>query len=157
MMQLQVIHAVDAVIVAPILASAIRARHHEAVQHGQEYRALDRKLKPAPSEQFLNHGATAAVAPQPLEQQGGADAPASYVRHAAALDQRKDHRTSRQPRGRARETIEIAVGFDYLLAPEIADDALLGLAVLPNGFDQIQIAVGADSLLADEHAVSIRG
>jgi hypothetical protein len=66
--------------------------------------------------------------------------------------ERRDSRAAE----RARRS-KIAVGFDHFLAPEIADDALFGLAVLPNGFDQIQIAVGADSLLADEHAVSIRG
>jgi hypothetical protein len=157
MMQFQLVDAVGAVIVAPIFASAIRARHHEAVQHGQEHRALDRELKPAPDQQFLNHGAAAAVAPQPLEQHGGANAPASHVRHPAALDQRQNHRTPRQPRGRPREAIEIAAGFDRLLASEIADDALFGLAVLPNGLDQIQITVGADSLLADEHAFSSHG
>src|SRR5450759_5059372 len=63
MMQLQLIDAIDAVVVSPILASAVGARHHEAVQHGQEHRALDRKLEPAPGQQFFHHGATATVAP----------------------------------------------------------------------------------------------
>jgi hypothetical protein len=37
------------------------------VQHGQEHRTLDRELEPTPGEQFLHHGATAAVVPQPLK------------------------------------------------------------------------------------------
>jgi len=43
----------------------------------------------------------------------------------------------RQAGRRARQAIEIAGGFNRFLAPEIADDALLGLAVLANGLDQI--------------------
>ena len=53
------------------------------------------------------------------------------------------------------QAIEIAGCLDRVLAAEVADDALLGLAVLANGFDQIQIAVGADSLLAHEHGIGI--
>lgn len=156
MMQFQIVAAVNAVIVAPILASAIRARNHEAVQHGQEHRALDRELEPPPDQEFLHHGAAAAFAPQPLEQQGGPDAPTLHVRGAAAVDQRHNHRSLRQPRGRSGQAVEIAARFDHLLASEIADDALFGLAVLSNGLDQIEVRVGADSFLTDEHAFSIR-
>jgi hypothetical protein len=125
------------------------------MQHGQEHRALDRELEAAPGQQILHHGAATALLPQPFEQQRGADAPTRHLRHAGDLDQRQDHRALRQSGGRARQAIEIAGGLDRFLAAEIADDALLGLAVLANGFDQVQIAVGADSLLADEHGISI--
>ncbi len=125
------------------------------MQHGQEHRALDRELEAACGQQAFHHGAATALLPQPFEQQRRADAPTRQVRHAAVLDQRQDHRALRQPGGRARQTIEIAAGLDHFLAAEIADDALLGLAVLANGLDQIEIAVGADSLLADEHGISI--
>src|SRR6266571_2736284 len=53
----------------------------------------------------------------------------------------QDHRALRQSGGRARQAIEIAAGLDHFLAAEIADDPLLGLAVLANGLDQIQIGV----------------
>ena len=155
MVEMQIVDAVDAVVVAPMLAGAVRARHHEAVQHGQEHRALDRELEAASEQQTLHHGAATAVLPQPLEQQWRADAPARDVGRAAVLDQRQDHRALRQAGGRARQAIEIAAGLDLFLAAEIADDALLGLAVLANGLDQIQVAVGADSFFADEHGISI--
>ncbi len=155
MMELQLIDAVDAVIVAPMLAGAVGTRHHEAMQHRQEHCTLDRELEPAPGQELLNHGAATALLPQPFEQKCGADAPTRQVRNAAVLDQRQDHRALRQSGRRARQAIEIAAGLDHFLAAEIADDALLGLAVLANGLDQIQVAVGADSLLADEHGISI--
>ena len=138
-----------------MLAGAIRARHHEAMQHGQKHGALDRELEPAPSQELLDHGAATALLPQPLEQQRRADAPTHDIRRTAVRDQRQDHRALRQPCGGSREAIEIAAGLDHFLAAEIADDALLGLAVLANGLDQIQIAVGADSLLAHEHGIGI--
>src|SRR4029077_5269353 len=48
MMEFQLVDAVDAIIVAPMLASTVGARNHEPMQHGQEHRALDRELEPAP-------------------------------------------------------------------------------------------------------------
>ena len=154
MVQIEITDAVDAIVVAPVLTATIGARHHEAMQHGQEHRALDRELETASGHKPLDHGAATALLPQPLEQQRRADPPARRVR-SAVLDQRQDHRALRQAGGRARQAIEIAAGLDRFLAAEIANDALLGLAVLANGFDQIQIAVGADSLFADEHGISI--
>ena len=128
MMEPEIIDAVDTVILAPVLAGAVRARHHEAMQHSQEHRALDRELEPAPGQQILHHGAATALLPQPFEQQRGADAPTRHLRHAGVLDQRQDHRALRQSGGRARQAIEIAGGLDRFLAAEIADDALLCLA-----------------------------
>ena len=57
-----------------------------------------------------------------------------------------------QPGRRASEAIQIAGGLDGFLAAEIANDALLDLAGLAHGLDQVHIGVGADALLADEHA-----
>ena len=155
MMQIKPVDVVDMIVVAPMLAGSVRARHHKTMQHGQEHGALDRELEAACGQQAFHHSAATALLPQPFEQQRRADAPTRQVRHAAVHDQRQDHRALRQAGGRARQAIEIAAGLDHFLAAEIADDALLGLAVLANGLDQIQIAVGANSLLADEHTISI--
>ncbi len=66
MMELQLVDAVDTVIVAPMLAGAVGTRHHEAMQHRQEHRTLDRELEAAPGQELLNHGAATALLPQPF-------------------------------------------------------------------------------------------
>ncbi len=125
------------------------------MQNRQEHRTLHGELEAAPGHYRLHHATAAALDPQPLEQQRSPDATAGKLRHLVIVEQRQNHRALRQPGGRARQAIKIAACRHIFRASEIADDALLRLAVLANGLDQIQIAVGADSLLAHEHAVSI--
>src|ERR1019366_4399806 len=91
MMEPEIIDAVDAVILAPVLAGTVRARYHKTMQYGQEHRALNRELEAAPGQQILHHGAATAVLPQPFEYQRGADASTRHLRHAGVLDQRQDH------------------------------------------------------------------
>ena len=63
MMEIEFVDAVDAIIVAPMLASTVGARHHEAMQHSQEHCALDREFEPAPGQQPLHHGVASALMP----------------------------------------------------------------------------------------------
>ena len=84
-----------------------------------------------------------------------ADAPAGDLRCSAVLDGRENHRTLSQPGRRPGQAIQIAGGLDVFLAAKIANNALLGLAALAHGLDQVDIAIGADALLADEHGISI--
>jgi hypothetical protein len=49
MMQFQAVDAVDAIILAPAVGGAVRAAAEQAVQHGQERRALQRELMVARS------------------------------------------------------------------------------------------------------------
>src|ERR1700760_467962 len=155
MMQLQVVGTVDAIIVAPLLAGAIGARDHQPVQDGEEDRTLDGKLEAAISQKLVQHLAAAAVAPETFEQQRRADAFAVERRHAAFVHQRQDHRALSEASGGSHQAVEVAAAFDVFLAAEVADDALLDLAVLANGLDQIDINIAADALLTDEHVVSI--
>ena len=125
------------------------------MQNRQEHRTLHGELEAAPSHDLLHHATAAALDPQPLEQQRSPDATAGKLGYLIIVEQRQNHRALRQPGGRAGEAIKITTCRHIFRASEIADDALLGLAVLANGLDQIQITVGADSLLAHEHGVSI--
>jgi hypothetical protein len=84
--------------------------------------------RPPPDQEFLHHGAAAAFAPQPLEQQG-APIRRHFTSGRCRRHQRHNHRSLRQP-ARPGGAVEIAARFDHLLASEIADDALFGLAVL---------------------------
>ena len=63
MMELQIVDAIDAVIVTPMLAGTVGARHHQAMQHSQEHRALDCELEAAFGQQAIHHGSAPALLP----------------------------------------------------------------------------------------------
>jgi hypothetical protein len=152
---LQAVGRFDAVIVAPLLAGTVRAGDHQAVQHGEEDGALGGKFEAAISQQFVQHLAAAGVAPEPLEQQRRADALATERRHTGFVDQRQDHRALGEASGGAGQAVEVAATFDVFFAAEIADDALLDLAILADGLDQVDVGIAADALFTDEHGASI--
>jgi hypothetical protein len=49
------------------------------------------------------------------------------------------------------QALEGAGGGDNLLAAQVLDDALLGVAVLTHGLDEVEVGVAVDALLADKH------
>jgi hypothetical protein len=73
------------IVVAPVLAGAVGAGDHEPMQDGEEDGTLNGKLEAAISKQFLQHLATAGVAPKALEQQRQADALAGEGCNTASL------------------------------------------------------------------------
>ena len=155
MMEIEPLDAVDAVIVTPVLAGTVGARHHQSMQDGQKDGALDRELETPSPKKLLDNGPAAGLAPQPIKQQRSADALAVEIRCAPIVKNGEHHGSLGETRSGAGEAIEITTGLDHLLAAEVLDDALLGRAVLAHALDQVNVAVGADSLLAEEHKYSI--
>src|SRR4051794_25006998 len=154
--QLQGTDALEAVILAPLLAGAIGARDHEPAQDDEKDGALDGKGKTATGEQLAQDGAASGVAPQAFEQQRRADAPAGELGSSALIEGGEQQGTLRQASGGARQPIEIAAAVDLFRAAEIAEDALFDAAVLADGVDQIDVGVGAEALVPDEHGPSNR-
>src|SRR6202043_3111011 len=76
MMQFEPVGAVDAIVFAPTVGGAVRAAAEQAVQHGQERRALQRELMPAVTRQALDHAPAARLLPHTLERERRTDAPA---------------------------------------------------------------------------------
>ena len=116
---MQVIDARDAVVVAPLLAGAIRTGHHQPMQHGEEHRALDRKLEAAPGEQLVHHRSALGVAPRPLEQQRRTDPFTGQLRDAAFVQQRQHHRSLRQAGDGADQSVEMPRRSTSSLRPSV--------------------------------------
>ncbi len=125
------------------------------MQDGEEDGAFDGKGEVTISQQLLQDGVAVSVAPQALKQQRRADALAAEPGSAALVEGREDDRALCQAGGGADQPVEIAAAFDLFLASEVADDALLDVALLADGLDQVEVCVGADTLFADEHGSSI--
>jgi hypothetical protein len=154
--QLQGLGALDAVVLAPLLAGAVGAGDHQPMQHGQEHGPFDGNGEAAVAAQLMQDRAASAVAPQALEQQRRADALAGEVGSTARVEGGEHQGALGQAGGGARQPIEVATAFDFFLVAEIADDALPDAAVLADGLDQVDVGVGADALVPDEHRLSIR-
>src|SRR5262249_16875774 len=63
MMEFEFIDTIDAIILAPMFTRPVGARHHQAMQHGQEHRAFDRELETPPRKQILHNGTAPALLP----------------------------------------------------------------------------------------------
>ena len=105
-MEIKLPDAVDAVIVAPVFAGGVGARHNQSMQDGQKDGALDRELETPSPKKLLDNGPAAGLAPQPIKQQRSADALAVDFRCTPIIEDAKHHGSLGETRGGAGEAIE---------------------------------------------------
>ena len=77
MVQLKAVEPGKPVALQPLVAGPVGARDAQPVQHADEDRPLDRELELALAQQPLDYRLAAGLAPQTLEDQRWADAPAA--------------------------------------------------------------------------------
>ena len=68
-MKIEPLHAGEHVVLTPAIRGTVGAAHEQAVQDGEEHRALQRELMPPRAGEIGNHVAAAGLFPQPLEHQ----------------------------------------------------------------------------------------
>ncbi len=85
-MQVEALDALDPVILAPAIRRAIRAASEQAVQNGEEHRALQRKTMLARAGEVLDDFPAAGLRPQAFEDQRRPDAPRRTRRRLAGVD-----------------------------------------------------------------------
>ena len=79
MMQFEPLDPFDTIILTPAVGGAVRAATEQAVQHGQERRALRREIMLARVRQAFDHAPAARLLPHPLEGERRTDAPGAIV------------------------------------------------------------------------------
>src|SRR3954453_11259254 len=72
--ELEVVAALDLVVVPPLVGGPVTAGGEEAMEDGEEDRPLDVELEAASLQELLDDVAAAGLLPEPLEDEGGADA-----------------------------------------------------------------------------------
>ena len=120
MMQFQAVDAVDAIILAPAVGGAVRAAAQQAVQHGQERRALQRELMVARARQTLDHASAARLLPNPLEGERRTGAPGRDRRRLAAVERIEHDRSVREARPRAQEPLQLPLSVRSSIRPSVA-------------------------------------
>ena len=151
MMQLEALGAVDAIIFAPAVGGAVRAAAEQAVQHGQERRALKREVMLARARQAFDHVPAARLLPHPLEGQRRADAPGRDRRRLAAVERIEHDRLLGETRPRAQKPLQLPALLQILDPPERGDHLLAHRGALAPALDDLQIGATAGGLLAEIH------
>ena len=124
MMQFELVDAIDAIILAPAVSRAVRTAADEAVEHGQERRALQREVMLTRPRQALDHGAAARLLPPPLEGERRTDAPSRNDRRLAAVDGIEHDRLLGEARARAQKPLQLPALLQILDPPEGRDHLL---------------------------------
>jgi len=109
------------------------------VQHGEEYRSLQRNAVLARTCQLLDDFATAGLLPQPLEQQRRPDASAGDLERRLLLRGRKHHRLGGKPRARSQQPLQLAARLQFLVTAERGDHLLANLVAVTPALDDLQI------------------
>src|SRR3954471_12571769 len=72
--ELEVVAALDLVVLPPLVGGPVAARGEEAMQDGEEDRPLEVELEAASLQESLDDPLAAGLSPEPLKDEGGADA-----------------------------------------------------------------------------------
>ena len=151
MMQIEPLDAGDRVILTPAIGGAVGAAHEQPVQHGEEHRALQRKLVPALAGEIGDHRAAAGLLPQPLEHQRRPDAADRNLDRGIIAGRAQHHGLGRKPRARAQQPFQLAARLQILETPERRDHLLTHLVALAAALDDLQIGAPGRGLAAKVH------
>ena len=151
MMQLDLVDAVDAIILAPAVGGTVGAAADEAVEHGQERRALQRELMVARLRQAFDHAAAAGLLPHPLEGERRTDAPRGDRRRLAAVERIEHDRLLGKARPRAQQALQLPARLQLVDPPERRDHLLADRRALAPALDDLQIGATAGGFLAEVH------
>ena len=142
-MQLEAVDAIDAIILAPAIGGAVRAAAEQAVQHGQERRALQREVMLARPRQAFDHAPAARLLPHPLECERRTDAPGRDRRPLAAVERVEHDCLVGEARPRAQEPLQLPALLQVLDPSERRDHLLAHRRALAPALDDLQIGAAA--------------
>src|SRR5512142_1210763 len=156
-MKLYPITPFDLVIRPPLVGGPVAAGCEQAVQGGQEDRSLDVALEAAAVEELLDDPLAPRLAPESLEDEGGADAAGRDGRELALGVSREEEDRLGQPCARDQQGVELATLLQLVETPQGGDDPLSGPANLPAVLDNLEIGAWSGGLGAEEQGVLVFG
>ena len=150
--QVDAVEPGNPVALRPLVAGPVGAGDAQPVQHAGEDRPLHRELEPALCQQPLDHRPAAGLAPQTLEDQRRADAPA-VDQKPIAITQGGQHQGGFGQAGAGlQQLIELASVQPILSPPRRGDDMLPNGAAIAAALDDLQIRAPTNGFAAEEHA-----
>ena len=151
-MQVDILDAIDGVILAPAVRRPIGAASKQAMQNGEKHRAFEREAVLAGTGEVFDHLAAAGLFPQSLEDESGPDPPRRARRDGALGDGVDDDGFRGEARARPQQPLQLAAVAQILDAAERGDHLLAHLRAVAAAFDDLEIGAAARGLLAEIHA-----
>jgi hypothetical protein len=152
MMQLETLDAIDPVILPPPIGGPVRSTGEQAMQHGEEDGAFERKPVLAPAGELLDNAPAPGLLPQPLEHETRPDAPHVSADRSPVVEGVDHDRLSGEARARSQKPFQLPALAQILDAPERGDHLLADLRAFTAAFDDLEIGATAGGLLAKVHA-----
>ncbi len=150
-MQVEPLDAVDPVVLPPSIGCPIRSAGEQAMQHGEEDGAFERKPVLALTGELLDNAPASGLLPQPLEHQSGPDAPYVGGDCSAVVDRVDDNCLGGKARTGSQKPFQLSALAQILNTPERGDHLLADLRAFAAAFDDLQIGTTARGLLAEVH------
>ncbi len=151
LVQFQRLRAFDLPAPPPLQGAAVRAGDHEAVQDGEEHGALDVEAEVPSRKQGAHRPAASALAPQALEDQGGADDHDFRVRPVPRVVLGQDDEGLGEAGGGGRQPVDGSGRGEPVEPSDGGDDGLPDLFALAAVLDDLEVLVLAGGLEAKEH------
>ena len=151
MMQLETLDPIDPVILPPPIGGPIRSAGKQAMQHGEEDSAFERKPVLAPASELLDNRPAPGLLPQPLEHKTRSDA-SHFSADRGLLVEGVDHdRLGGKARAGSQKPFQLPALAQVLDTPERSDHLLADLRAFTAAFDDLEIGATAGGLLAKVH------
>ena len=151
-MQVDILDAIDCVILAPAVRRPIGAASKQAMQNGEKHRAFEREAVLAGTREVFDHLAAAGLFPQSLEYESGPDAPRRVRRNGALGEGVDDDGFRGEARARPQQSLQLPAVAQILDAAERGDNLLAHLRAVAAAFDDLEVGAAARGLLAEIHA-----
>jgi hypothetical protein len=148
----EILHPLDGIIPAPLLAGAVRSGEKESVQDGEEDGSFHRKAELPPFQKALEDLVEMELLPEPLEEERRAD---PLGRSLAIAFARKNQKDSFGESGEGADQVFDLSPFPQVIhATQRAEDALEGPFSLPAILNDLEVLMGPRFLDAGEHGMS---
>src|SRR5450759_2064615 len=151
MMQVEPLDAIDPVVLPPPIGRPVRAAGEQAMQHGEEDGAFERKPMLALTGELLDHALAPGLLPQPFKHEGGPDAPHVSGNCSAVVDCVDDDRLGGEARAGSQKPFQLSALAQILNTSERGDHLLTDLRAVAVAFDDLQIGATAGGLLSEVH------
>jgi hypothetical protein len=151
MMQFETLDAIDPVILPPPIGGPVGSAGEQAMQHGEEDGAFERKPMLALARELLGDGPAPGLLPQPFEHESRPNAP-HVSPDGSPVVEGGDHDCLRgEARARSQQPLQLSALIQVLDTPERGDHLLADLQAFTAAFDDLEIGAAAGGLLAEGH------
>jgi hypothetical protein len=157
MMQAEIVRAFDPIIQPPAVGRAIRAARKQAVQNGEENRALQREAVLAGAGEIFDRGATAGLLPQAFECQRRPDPSRRARRRLPGADGLDQHGLFGEAGARSQQSLQLPALAENVEAAERGDHLLAHRSAFAPALDDLEVGAAAGGFLAEVHGGGSRG